>query len=150
MTAEPDTTAEGGTGIGAPAAGETEGGIPAGARAQPGSTDAGAATVADRLVQLLFRHAQVKATFERLDTWIRRRFRCVQFGGSGKKPRTREAKLLGAGLSPERAWTSAYNGRGPWWNAGASHMNAALPTRYFETHGLVSLLSRHRRWQVAS
>ena len=66
---------EGGTGIGAPVAGETEGGIPAGARAQPGSTDAGAATVADRLVQLLFRHAQVKATlatFERLDTWIRR------------------------------------------------------------------------------
>ena len=96
-----------------------------------------------------FRHAQVKATFERLDPWIRRRFRCVQWR-QWKKPRTREAKLLGAGLSPERAWTSAYNGRGPWWNAGASHMNAALPTRYFETHGLVRLLSRHRRWQVAS
>ena len=96
-----------------------------------------------------FRHAQVKATFERLDTWIRRRFRCVQWR-QWKKPRTREAKLLGADLSPERAWTSAYNGRDPWWNAGASHMNAALPTRYFETHGLVSLLSRHRRWQVAS
>ena len=48
-----DTAAEGGAGIGTPAAGETESGIPAGARAQPGATDAGAATVADRLVQLL-------------------------------------------------------------------------------------------------
>jgi RNA-directed DNA polymerase len=96
-----------------------------------------------------FRHAQVKATFERLDTWIRRRFRCVQWR-QWKKPRTREAKLLGAGLSPERAWKSACNGHGPWWNAGASHMHAALPNRYFDEHGLVSLLSRHRRWPVAS
>ena len=38
----------------------------------------------------------------------------------------------------------------PWWNAGASHMNAALLTRCFVEHGLVSLLSRHRRWRVAS
>ena len=148
MTARADTTAEGGTGIGAPAAGETEGGIPAGARAQPGSTDAGAATVADRLVQLLPTCAG-KGDLRAAGHWIRRRFRCVQWR-QWKKPRTREAKLLGAGLSPERAWTSAYNGRGPWWNAGASHMNAALPTRYFETHGRVRLLSRHRRWQVAS
>ena len=96
-----------------------------------------------------FRHAQVKATFERLDEWIRRRLRCVQWR-QWKKPRTRAAKLLGAGLSCERAWTSAYNGHGPWWNAGESHMNAALPKRYFEKHGLVSLLSRHRRWQAAS
>ncbi|MDE0219803.1 MAG: hypothetical protein OXJ90_11070, partial [Spirochaetaceae bacterium] len=45
---------------------------------------------------------------------------------------------------------SASNGHGPWWNAGASHMNAALPKRYFAAHGLVSLLTRHRRWRMAS
>ena len=95
-----------------------------------------------------FRHAQVKATFERLDEWIRRRLRCVRWR-QWKKPRTRAVKLLGAGLSCERAWTSAYNGHGPWWNAGESHMNTALPKRYFAAHGLVSLLSRHRRWQAA-
>ena len=96
-----------------------------------------------------FRHAQVKATFERLDQWIRRRLRCVQWR-QWKRPRTREAKLFRSRFEPGTRWASAYNGRGPWWNAGASHMNAALPTRYFDRHGLVSLLSRHRRWQVAS
>ena len=60
-----------------------------------------------------FRHAQVYAIFERLDKWIRPRFRCAQMCKGGvEKPRTREAKLLGAGLSSERARASAYNGRG--------------------------------------
>ena len=31
------------------------------------------------------------------------------------------------------------NGRGPWWNAGALHMNEAFPKIYFEDLGLVSL-----------
>ena len=35
---------------------------------------------------------------------------------------------------------SAFNCRGPWWNSGASHMNAAFPKRYFDATGLVSLL----------
>jgi hypothetical protein len=35
---------------------------------------------------------------------------------------------------------SARYGRGPWWNAGASHMNGALPTAYFRKLGLVSLM----------
>ena len=44
------------------------------------------------------------------------------------------------GLGEERAWRSATNGRGPWWNAGASHMNEAFPKRFFDDLGLVSLL----------
>ena len=44
------------------------------------------------------------------------------------------------GLNEERAWRSATNGRGPWWNAGASHMNEAFPKRFFDELGLVSLL----------
>ena len=88
-----------------------------------------------------FRHAQVKATFERLDEWIRRRLRCVQWR-QWKKPRTRAAQPLGADLSCERARTSAYNGHGPWWNAGESHMSAALPKRYFAEYGLVTRRSR--------
>ena len=58
---------------------------------------------------------------------------------------------VSSGRSPNAGGeASAYNGRGPWWNAGESHMNAALPKRYFAEHGLVSLLLQHRRWQVAS
>jgi RNA-directed DNA polymerase len=49
-------------------------------------------------------------------------------------------KLIALGLDRGRARESAFNGHGPWWNAGASHMNAALPTAYFRRLGLISLL----------
>ncbi len=35
---------------------------------------------------------------------------------------------------------SAYNGYGPWWNSGHSHMNAAFPQTHFARLGLISLL----------
>ena len=96
-----------------------------------------------------YKHAEVAATFERLDEWVRRRFRGVQWR-QWKRPRTRRTKLIQAGLAEGVARLSASNGHGPWWNAGASHMNAALPKRYFAEHGLVSLLTRHRRLRMAS
>ena len=37
------------------------------------------------------------------------------------------------------------NSRGPWWNAGASHMNLAVPADALRQMGLVSLLEEHRR-----
>src|ERR1039457_5303522 len=43
-----------------------------------------------------------------------------------KRSFTRATKLMQRGLSEERAWKSAQNGRGPWWNSGASHMNEAF------------------------
>jgi hypothetical protein len=46
-----------------------------------------------------------------------------------------------------RAWKSASNGRGPWWNAGASHMHTAYPKSFFDTLGLVSLLNTRQRFQ---
>ena len=42
------------------------------------------------------------------------------------------------------------NGHGPWWNAGASHMNAAFRKSYFDTLGLISLVERHRSLNAAS
>ena len=48
------------------------------------------------------------------------------------------------GLEEERAWASANNGRGPWWNAGASH-NDAFRAAFFANLGLPSLLMEHRR-----
>jgi RNA-directed DNA polymerase len=89
-----------------------------------------------------FKLAEVKAAFERLDEWIRRRLRCIRWR-QWKRPRTRAKKLMKLGIPEERAWKSAGNGRGPWWNAGASHMNQALPKQYFDRLGLVSLLNRH-------
>jgi len=45
------------------------------------------------------------------------------------------------GWSPV-VWTKkgAHNGLGPWWNAGASHMNDACRKKEFDELGLVNLL----------
>jgi len=41
----------------------------------------------------------------------------------------------------------ATNGRSPWWNAGAAHMNKAVPKSFFDKQGLVSLMNKHHRLQ---
>jgi RNA-directed DNA polymerase len=96
-----------------------------------------------------FRHAEVKGVFEELDGWIRRKLRCILWR-QWKLPRTREKNLLKLGLSKETAWKSAGNGRGPWWNSGAVHMNLALPKSYFDKLGLVSLVDQLNRFQRAT
>jgi RNA-directed DNA polymerase len=91
-----------------------------------------------------FRLVDVKACFEDLDQWVRRRLRRIIWK-QWKRPRTRLQKLRQLGLDPARAARSAYNGRGPWWNAGASHMNQAVPTRTLCHLGLLSFLAEYRR-----
>jgi RNA-directed DNA polymerase len=86
-----------------------------------------------------FSVAETRNVFEDLDQWLRRKLRCLEWR-RWKKPRTRMRKLIALGLDRERARESAFNGRGPWWNAGASHLNQALPTSHFRRLGLVSLL----------
>lgn len=91
-----------------------------------------------------FRLSGVKAGFEGLDEWLRRKLRCILWR-QWKRPPTRARKLRALGLDAERARLSAGNGRGPWWNAGASHMNQAIPTAVLRGMGLVSFLEEHRR-----
>ena len=86
-----------------------------------------------------FSVAETRTVFEDLDQWIRRKLRCMEWR-KWKRPRTRWQRLITLGLDRERARSSAFNGRGPWWNAGASHLNAALPTSYFRKLGLISLM----------
>ncbi len=74
-----------------------------------------------------YRLSDVSRVFEELDAWIRRRLRLILWR-QWKRPRTRLKELRKRGLDEERAAQSAYNGRGPWWNAGASHTNQAVPT----------------------
>jgi len=96
-----------------------------------------------------FSLAQVKGSFEESDGWIRRRLRGIIWR-QWKRPKTRERNLKKQGLDEFHAWKSANNGRGPWWNAGASHMNAAFPKKYFEKLGLVSLLAQVKRIQLTT
>ncbi|HIE1652656.1 TPA: group II intron reverse transcriptase/maturase [Burkholderia cenocepacia] len=96
-----------------------------------------------------FRWTEGKRVLEELDGWIRRRLRCLLWR-QAKVPRSRVKMLCRQGLSEERACKSAYNGRGPWWNAGALHARAAFPKSYFDAMGLVSLLDTQRRLQPRS
>jgi RNA-directed DNA polymerase len=96
-----------------------------------------------------FRLAEVKTSFEDLDKWLRRKLRCVLWR-QWKRPRTRLHELRRRGLDEARAHVSAYNGHGPWWNAGASHMHAAVPTAVLRQLGLLSLLDEHQRLARAS
>ncbi len=93
-----------------------------------------------------FRLAEVKGIFEELDGWLRRKLRCLLWR-QWKRNFTRAKALMRRGLEKVRAWKSATNGRGPWWNAGASHMNEAFPKSFFDRMGLVSLPSQLRRLQ---
>jgi RNA-directed DNA polymerase len=93
-----------------------------------------------------FRDAEVKGIFQDLDGWVRRKLRCIIWR-QWKRPSTRARKLIGRGLTEERAYKSAYNGRGPWWNSGASHMNHAFGKAYFTELGLLSLVDGLRRFQ---
>lgn len=78
---------------------------------------------------------------EVLDGWIRRKLRS-NLWRQWKRGWTRRKKLMQRGISEERAARSAFNQRGPWFNAGQSHMNEAFKKRYFDEVGLESILDR--------
>lgn len=111
--------------------------------------------IADELTPLLrgwmnyFRLAEVKGIFEELDSWIRRKLRCLIWR-HWQRTVTRAKGLRQRGLDEVRAWESATNGRGPWWNAGASHLHAAFPKSYFDRCALLSLRDQRLRFQWTS
>jgi group II intron reverse transcriptase/maturase len=96
-----------------------------------------------------FRLTEVKNVLEELDGWLRHKLRTLLWR-QWKRIYTRARNLMKAGIDKVRAWKSATNGRGPWWNGGASHMNQAYPKNWFDRMGLASLMDTHRRFQSVS
>jgi RNA-directed DNA polymerase len=96
-----------------------------------------------------FKLTETKRRLEERDGWLRRKLRCILWR-QWKRPLARARHLMRRGLTEAQAWRSACNQRGPWWNAGASHMHAALPKSWFDRLGLVSLLDTVQRLQRAS
>ena len=86
-----------------------------------------------------FKLTETKRALDEQDGWIRHKLRCILWR-QWKRPYARACNLMTRGLTEERAWRSVCNQRGPWWNAGASHMHAAFPKSWFAHLGLVSLL----------
>jgi RNA-directed DNA polymerase len=93
-----------------------------------------------------YRLAEVRGSFERLDQWLRRRLRSILWR-QWKRRWTRFRELTRRGIATARARASVSNGRGPWWNAGASHMNQAVPASAFRRLGLQSFTEVHSRLQ---
>lgn len=91
-----------------------------------------------------FKLSRSKRPLEELDGWVRHKLRCILWR-QWKQPYTRARNLMRLGLDEARAWKSASNGRGPWWNSGAPHMNQALPKKLWEGLGLVSILDTINR-----
>ncbi|HEY7775176.1 MAG TPA: group II intron reverse transcriptase/maturase [Kineobactrum sp.] len=90
-----------------------------------------------------YRHIGVKGVLQELDGWIRRHLRKILWL-QWKRTFTRAKNLMRLGLDEKRAWDSAQNGRGSWWNSGASHLNQALPKVLFDRLGLISLMDYHQ------
>jgi group II intron reverse transcriptase/maturase len=93
-----------------------------------------------------FKLTDTRKVLEEMDGWLRHKLRCILWR-QWKRVHTRAMNLMKAGLTEERAFRSACNQRGAWWNSGASHMNQAFPKSYFDRLGLVSLLDTTRRLQ---
>jgi len=96
-----------------------------------------------------FKLTETKRALEERDGWVRRKLRCTLWR-QWKRPYARACNLRQRGLTEEQAWRSACNQRGPWWNAGASHMHLAFPKSWFDQQGLVSLLDTVQRLQRVS
>ncbi|WP_255503042.1 group II intron maturase-specific domain-containing protein [Cupriavidus sp. UME77] len=77
-----------------------------------------------------FQHTEAKGVLETLDGWMRRRLRCLLWR-QAKSRATRTVMLRRQGVTEDRAWHSARNGQGPWWNAGAR----GLPEGLLRHHG---------------
>jgi RNA-directed DNA polymerase len=108
------------------------------------------ATVIERINPVLrgwagyFKLSQSKRPLEEIDGWVRHKLRCIVWR-QWKRPSTRARNLIRLGLGEARAWKSAVNGRGPWWNSGAPHMNQALPKKLWDRLGLASILDTINR-----
>ncbi len=100
--------------------------------------DASASTDPRRWPCRYFRLSTVRQPFDLLDQWLRRRLRKILWE-QWRKPKTRYRKLVALGVKAERARWATATGRGAWWNAGASHMHAAITSRLLTQWGLLSL-----------
>lgn len=92
-----------------------------------------------------YRATECKSVLLELDQWIRVRLRVVIWR-QWKQPKTRLRNLKKLGLPEEQARMAAWNRRGPFWNATYKYVGIALPPRWFEDRGLLSLHTLHHNW----
>jgi len=95
-----------------------------------------------------FKLSRFESIFREIDGWIRRHLRVLQWR-QWKTPATRFRELLGRGLKPAQA-KGVCSRCGPWRNAKAPPMHAALPNARLTGMGFASLVDTLRRLVCAS
>lgn len=87
-----------------------------------------------------FSFCETPSTFRDLDSWIRRRLRCVQWK-QWKVYKKRKSELMKRGVCQDLAHTTAWSAKGPWNIGHTPGVRIALPNKYFDSIGLVRLYS---------
>jgi RNA-directed DNA polymerase len=80
--------------------------------------------------------------FRQIDRWLRRRLRCMRLKQC-KRAIGIARFVLARGLSREAAWTLALSGKGWWRLANTPQASRAMPQRWFDSVGLLSLQAQH-------
>jgi RNA-directed DNA polymerase len=88
-----------------------------------------------------FAYCETPTVLERLDSWIRRRLRCVIWK-QWKRGRRRFAELRKRGVGIHLAACSAGSAHGPWRLSHSRALTVALPNAYFDALGLPRLVHR--------
>lgn len=108
-------------------------------------------SVLDRIVSInrlvvgwtqYFRHAKARMHLRSLDSWIRRRLRCLILHQC-KRAYTRMRLLRKYGVPEWRAWITALSGKGMWRMSGAPSVHEALSNQLFKDRGLLSFEMRY-------
>jgi RNA-directed DNA polymerase len=83
-----------------------------------------------------FGFCELRSILKELDSWIRRRLRCLQWKQWGRR---RYRELRKRGVSRDLAWCTTKSAHGPWRLSRSPAMSFALPAAYFDSLGLPRL-----------
>jgi len=83
-----------------------------------------------------FGFCEIRSILKALDSWIRRRLRCMLWKQWGRR---RYRELRRRGVSQDLAWNTAKSAHGPWRLSRSPALSFALPATYFASLGLPRL-----------
>jgi RNA-directed DNA polymerase len=93
-----------------------------------------------------FRYAKCRSRLLKLDSWVRRKLRCVRLK-QRKRSRSIAEFLQSLGVPKNRSWTTAACGKGWWRMAYTPAAQQAMPPAWFKELGLVCLGDRYAALQ---
>jgi RNA-directed DNA polymerase len=89
-----------------------------------------------------YRHAQAQGALQQVDSWLRRKLRCVRLKQC-KRTMSIASFLRECGVPEWRAWILALSGKGWWRRAGTPQAAEAMTIAWFNRQGLVGLAVHH-------